>query len=495
MGDFGNLNKESEKLKAYELNVNMNKEEATELGYRDMNLRFLNMEQSAYKPEEWAEKKSAHLKRKKDIEAAWHNKTRARKAELDRSGKKGFSDKEKGYYDNFSLKDMEVFLKNSDRGGNSDEFNSVATDLELYNLVKENGEANEAAALLTRIKESCDRYISSRKPMSPKGKRRKAMIEQVADQVQRLIEETKTTTLQKQKETYQAYTGLSEEATVEEKTQVTEQACKSAYDRMYLDLQGMSELTEEERALMDTQMEKILEGLKELPADKNQSANLSTRFFNAIGWASHKPRSCGSFEEEIKKSPLKIEMYHTMNTFGDLKDCTGLADQLKGERTDGLNRQYYSAGNFGKGTYTAVRSVKKSEGKTEEEKEKIDKRASNHSWSFGENEGSVQLTMMLNEKARIINFKEAEQLIKTLEKNYPKVYQFFQEKELREGYHAAQYPAITAMLAFFGYNTLQMEGGCGSEIDYYITTDRGAFSISDIGQFIRKNDKFERLDF
>ncbi len=495
MGDFGNLNRESEKLKAYELNVNMNKEESTELGYRDMNLRFLNMEQASYNPAEWAEKKSAHLQRKKDIEAAWHNKTRARKAELDKSGKKGFSDKEKGYYDNFSLKDMEVFLKNSDRGGNSDEFNSVATDLELYNLVKENGEANEASILLTRIKESCDRYISSKKPWSSTGKRRKAMIEQVADQVQRLIEETKNTTAQTQKEKYRVYSGLGEEATIEEKKQATEEACKSAYDRMYLDLQGMSEMTDEERTLMDTQMEQILASIKELPADQNQSPNLSTRFFNAIGWSSHKPRICGTFDEEIKKSPLKIKMYHTMNTFGNLKDCKGLAEQLKGERTDGLNRQYYSAGNYGKGTYTAVRSVKNSEGKTEEEKEEIDKRASKHSWSFGEKEGSVQLTMMLNEKARIINYNDGTELIKTLQKKYPKVYQFFQDKELKEGYRGAVYPAITAMLAFFGYNTIQLNGGCGLDIDYYITSDRGAFSIADDGQFIRRDDKFEPLDF
>ena len=489
MGDLKTLNQESEKLKVYELNLNKTQEEATELGYRDMNLRFLNMEQSVYDPGEWAERKSAHQQKKKKIEEAWHNKTSKRAKELEKGGNKEFSDKEMGYYDNFTLKDMEIFLKNSDRGGNSDEFNSVATDLELYNVVKETGEANEAAALLTRIKESCDRYISTRKPLTSKGKRRKAMIQQVAAQVGKLIEDTRTSTMQREQEKYEAYTSLSENATMEEKTRVTEEACKSAYDKMYLDLQGMSELTKEQRDTMDTHMEKILEGIKELSKDENQSPNLSTKFFNAIGWSAHKPRLCAGFDEEEKKSPLKIKMYHSMNTFGDLEDCKGLAEQLKGERTDGKNRQYYSAGNYGKGTYTAARSVSNSEGKTKEEKAEIDKRASNHSWHFGENEGSVQLTIMLNEKARIIDYNEAKDLLKTLQEKYPKVYRFFQDKELTEGYKGATYPAITAMLSFFGYNTLKFAGGCGVDIDYYITTDRGAFSIDEGGQFIRKGDE------
>ena len=187
MGDLENLNEESEKLNVYELNVNKAQEEATELSYRNMDLWFLDMEQTVYDPGEWATRKSAHLQRKKQIESAWHSKTAKRKKELDKAGKKEFSDKEKGYYDTFTLKDMEIFLKNSDMGGNSDEFNSVATDLELYNVVKENGEANEAATLLARIKESCDRYISTRKPLTSKGKRRKAMIQQVAVQIETLI--------------------------------------------------------------------------------------------------------------------------------------------------------------------------------------------------------------------------------------------------------------------------------------------------------------------
>ena len=495
MGDFGEYSKEAEKLKAYELNVNMKQEEATELGYRDMNLRFLNLEQAAYKPQEWETRKNQHIQRKKDIEAAWHRKTSKRKAELDKAGNKNFSDKEKGYYDNFTLKDMEILLKNSDRGGNSDEYNSVTTDLELYNTIQGKSEANESTALLARIKESCDRYISSRKPMSPKGKRRKAMIEQVSAQVEKLIEDSKTITFQKEQEKYNAYTSLSENATLEEKKQVTEEACKSSYDKIYLDLQGVAELTKEERAEMDARMEKIMEGIIELPTEENQSKNLSTKFFNALGWSDHKPRLCGSEETMLESSPYKVYMYHSMNTFGDLKDCTGLAQQLKGERSDGKNRQYYSAGNYGKGTYTAARSITRSENLTKEEKEAIDQRASNHSWTFGENEGSVQLTMMLNEKARVIDYDDAEKLIKLLEKKYPKVYNFFQNKELKEGYQTSvKYPAISAMVALFGYNTIKLKGGCTQDIDYYITTDRSAFSIHEGLQYIRRDNKKELFD-
>ena len=178
-----------------------------------------------------------------------------------------------------------------------------------------------------------------------------------------------------------------------------------------------------------------------------------------------------------------------MNTFKGITDCKGLAEQLKGQ-AEGNSRQYYSAGNFGKGTYTAVRALNTKD-KSRDEKNEIDKKASEHSWDFGKNIGAVQLTMMLNENARIIAYPAALALAKEFKKKYPSTYEVLHHEEIREGYSYSVEPAITAIIAFYGYNTLRVEKGCGADIDYYITTDRNAFMIDISKQMIRDEDGIE----
>ena len=66
---------EDERLKNYELSsqrqIEKNKDE-TELGYRDVNTRFLEMEKAAFKRDEWAQKEEEHKVRKQNLETAWH---------------------------------------------------------------------------------------------------------------------------------------------------------------------------------------------------------------------------------------------------------------------------------------------------------------------------------------------------------------------------------------------------------------------------------------
>ncbi len=486
------LDREEKRLKEYELNVQREEgKETTDLGYRDMNKRFLNLEQQTmFSPEAWEEKKKAHETRKDELEKKWHRLTEDRKKELDKSGNKNFSDKEAGYYENFSLKEMEVFLKNSDRGGNSPEFNSVATDLELYNVISDQGDTFELINLLSRLKESCDEYIRTRTTYrTPKGKRRRAMILQVQSKVESLLNDTYGSITADAGEAYKEFSAVKDDENTEEKKAVVEKACKTQFNQIFQDLSENKVLTKEQRQTADDHMKEILHSLKDQSADKNQSPNLSTRLFNAIGWAAHKPRLVRSFEDEKKKSPLGIKMYHSINPYGEMKDAEILGEQLKGELGQN-SRQYYSAGNYGKGTYTAVRS-KLTEDRSKEEKDRIDKKASNHSWEFGDKVGAVQFTMMLNENARIINFTDAISLVKEFKAKYPQTYQAFRELEIREGYGYAEEPAITALLAFYGYNTLRFMSGCGPDIDYYITTDRKAFSINDNTQMMRTEKGFE----
>ena len=484
------LHREKERLKEYELAVQEEEgKETTALGYRDMNTRFLNMEETEYGVN-WEEKKKEHQTRKEALEKKWHKVTEARKKELDKAANKNFSDKEKGYYDNFTLKEMEVFLKNSDRGGNSDEFNSVATDLELYNVISEQGDTYELISLLTRLKESCDAYLSSRtSPGTPKGKRRRAMIQQVSEKTERLLNETYGSVTQDVKKSYDAFAEHKNDENTEEKKALIETACKAQFNQIFQDLSDNKDLSVEERQAADARMQEIVMSLQEQDVEGNQSPNLSSKFFNAIGWSDRKPKLCQGFsEKDMKRSPIKVPMYHSMNTYKDIKDCKGLAEQLKGKQ-EGKSRQYYSAGNYGKGTYTAVRNAYLAD-KTDEEKQEIDKKASNHSWDFGKNIGSVQLTMMLNENARVVDYNRALDLVKKFQKMYPKTYEAF-KAEIKEGYRGAMEPALTAILAFFGYNTLRFPGGCGFTIDYYITTDRKAFSIDVSDQRIREKEGIE----
>lgn len=127
---------ENQKLTTYEGLFDAQKSVSkTDLAYRFMNTRFLDLEKSQSTEKEWSDKLREYRQTKKRIEKQWHQNTLTDTAKLSFFGDAEHSNKEKEYYSTFTLEQMEVLIKNHERGGNSDEYNDVVTDLELYNLV------------------------------------------------------------------------------------------------------------------------------------------------------------------------------------------------------------------------------------------------------------------------------------------------------------------------------------------------------------------------
>ena len=193
MGRDETFKQQERRLKEYEMVSNRNLEKQdTQLGYRDMNTRFLNAEKQELENRKNADVNKimeAHAQKKKQIESAWHTNTTNSVKELKKRAPKKGSEKTAAYYAGYSMKDLEVFLKNSDRGGNSDEFNDVATDLELYNRVMDSADAREGMGLLLQLKESCSKYLTTRKsPVTSNGKIRKAIISQLSQKVETELE-------------------------------------------------------------------------------------------------------------------------------------------------------------------------------------------------------------------------------------------------------------------------------------------------------------------
>lgn len=461
--------------------------ENAELGYLNMNSRMLQMEQQeeyADNAEQWAVRENEHKKRKKDIEKYWRDSTDTQKKELEK--KTNGNNRRKDYYSNFSLRELEIFVKNSDNNGNSKEFNDVATDLELLNAMEEQAEQGETIALLQRLSESCGAYIKSRNPISWNGQRRKAMIQQIYDKVQTRLQNMQNQIITEADSSYKEIgADLTEPKSVAKEK--VERACKAKFDLISQSLQGHITLDPAQIEQTDKELTALMTALKVQKVDGNQSDTLSTRFFNAIGWADRKPRLSNSFSTDLEHAQVKIKIYHTINAMNG-SNAEGMVRQLKGEGEK--SRHFLSAGIFGKGTYTAARRIE-TENSSEEDTRKLDKEASKNSWKYGKNKGSIQLTMLFNEKAKIIDSEDAKQLVKRFEEKYPNFSKLLEMNEDTGTYRASQkiHPASTVILAFYGYNTIRMrEAGYTAEgyLDYYVTTDRSAFSVSD-DVFIRES--------
>lgn len=160
----------------------------SDLGYRDMNSRFLNLEKQSMSAEDWQVREIEHKARKRQIEREWHQKNDVT-IYVQIAGQTRHDDTDARYYAPFDLKILEIFLKNSARGRkeNSDEYNSVVTDLEIYNLISSQAVPEEKVSLLENLQSSCETYISGKHPISRDGKKRKAMITQVSEQVNLLL--------------------------------------------------------------------------------------------------------------------------------------------------------------------------------------------------------------------------------------------------------------------------------------------------------------------
>ena len=558
---------EQKKLERYETDyAKIRKEEDVDLGYRDMNSRFLNLEKQTMTAEEWRAKEAEHKERKKQIERAWQTKTDVSIYEqIARQGK--YKEKDAKYYAPFDLSVLEIFLKKSSRGKeNSDEYNSVVTDLELYNLMVHKSAPKERVTLLENLQSSCATYISEKHPISGPGRKRKAMITQVAEQVNLLLadaqaavltvedqnanlnvdqdqkqiniqenqeqnainlqEEQNQINVQEEEEiANQQEDNILQEAEGEEieeklddesiqelkdladstfenlkdncenyltragrKLKLTQnwisidlinQACKAHYRLISLDLQGKIQLTEEERGKLDQQMKQIFSALS-YPGgvDEDQTDIMSTRFFNALGWSEHKPRICKNIETEIERFPNRVKMFHSINKETYLNMGNVVAQML------GKRRQYYSFGGYGQGIYTATRKVEK-----QEDVEQEDLKASEHSWLYAQNVGSVQFTFTLNEHAKVIEQAEVPAAMKMIREKYPQAFaelNFFADINLKRG-TAEGFRGSSIILAFLGYNTVRVktpDNKSGDVVEYYCTTDRKALSTNSLLEYV-----------
>ncbi|MBP5414636.1 MAG: hypothetical protein ILN61_05290, partial [Lachnospiraceae bacterium] len=223
---------EKQRLSEYELiKVEQGKEE-NKLAYGELNTRFLDMEREYRDKDEFQKKMDSYQETKKNIEEMWHKNTSVKVKELKKNAKGG-DNKTKDYYREFSLEQIELFIKNSDRGGNSKEYNDVATDLELYNRVSRLGDINESLTLLSRLKESCNTYLNNRrkKPRTTNGKIRRAIIEQISDKVNTMLDNKLNMIRTSAKNGMEAFSQEKTEETVNT-------ACKTHYDMIYQNLQG-----------------------------------------------------------------------------------------------------------------------------------------------------------------------------------------------------------------------------------------------------------------
>ncbi len=473
MCNDGTFKQKEQRLREYEMisNRHMEKDD-TQLAYRDMNSRFLNAERKHLEKQEGVDLnkvREAHEMRKLQIEAAWHAKTTNVVKGLKQRAPKKNSEKSAEYYAAYSLKDLEAFLKNSDRGGNSDEYNAVATDLELYNRVMDSADAKEGMGLLKRLKESCDEYLRTRKnPVSSKGKVRKAIITQLSRKVETELAQQRDDYVKMQKNTLET---MREEKSSENVTE----AFKANYNLVYQNMTGNIDLSPEEMQTLDSNMEEVLQELKKQEVDKNQSKSLSSKFFNALGWAKNDPRIVNDndfYGKEMKSSPHKKLCYHSIGpldqydengkVIGKAKDAIPQAKQLGGFAKEGKGI-YYGIGRIGKGVYTAARN---------DDPKAKDEEAKHNSWSYGTDKGSVMFTMLLNEHARITTEADMNKVVEDLQKKYPKVYTFIRSNEVGR---FRDY--LTMLASLVGYNTIIGEGV--EHVDYISTSDRKALTMLD----------------
>ncbi|MBQ7706652.1 MAG: hypothetical protein IJT72_02595 [Lachnospiraceae bacterium] len=476
MDSYYNYKNEESKAIQYEaLSNSFMQENETEIAYRDLNSRYNLAEQKYLEADEFTKRSRERQSKKKKIEEAWHKNTSEKKKELEK-GKNG-SPKDASYYESFTLKELEVFIKNSDRGGNSKEYNDVATDLEVYNRVMsaDYADPNEGVTLLKRIQESCNTYLTTRKKTfwrSGTGKIRRAIIESISIKVNASIEMETTRIKEESEKTKKAY---KEERTDEN----VEKALKANYDMVYQVLQGNIKLDKKQMAALDKDIKEIMEELMDNKVDMSQSDSLSTRFFNALGWSGSKAKLVEPDEflkdgNAMKTSPLKKKMYHSMNPVGKSENANDLAEQLAGTKEKD-NRLYYGLGRFGKGIYTSTQN---------ENETSSDKLAYNNSWEYGKMKGASMVIMTLNEYARIATQDLVMKKLEDLEVIFPQLTKFIQknEKISKGGY----IDYLTIIAALFGYNTIKGPSGIKSkknkndadDVDYYTTTDRKALTIS-----------------
>ena len=488
-----------------------NMDEDVEMGYLDMNSRMLELEKSQqiYKDdaEKWKKREEEHDLKKKKIESKWHSMNPNRVLEITNKAKG--DDKDAKYYKDFSLSQLEILIKNSDRNEgkkknknkeedenkdkntiwNSNEFNDVATDLELLNRVGEDWNVAERYQLLSRLSQTSKKYVDKRHPLSKIGRRRKAMITALNTKVKSEMESIMTKIKKASDSASEEIENIGNEITQENQATL-EKACKAKFDLASIYLQGNIELEDKQVQKLDTDLTTIMEKLLKYGVDDNQANNISTRFMNAIGWSARKPKLMNYVR--INEGQIRIPLYHTINSLSNDQTAEQMVDQLKGkgEKT----RQFLSDGFCTKGTYTAARNVQYEDS---DNMSNHDKFASKNSWLYGKNDGSMQVEAIFNEKARIIdapNFKYVNELFS---EKFSKFSSFLTTQDLGGQIENNKYGnqvvprSGNIVLSFYGYNTVRVPKAVNDEylLDYYVTWDRSAFTMEDVMTHMRQNGK------
>ncbi|MBR4514257.1 MAG: hypothetical protein IKO61_05170 [Lachnospiraceae bacterium] len=283
----------------------------SEFAYRDMNSRYIALEQAALQGDKRAEKLREHKQRKKEIEALWHStatvkaNTLLRRAEEDQDEDPAeviVTDKrKKEFYDRYSMEDMEVLLKGNVWGSNSQAYNDVVTDLELFNGL-ERGK-KDTSEVRKRLVESCEKYLHKKHPITSKGKIRKAMIERVyekfnisksgaADEsddvtlgAESLIAEKKQpfeTAIASIERMKHAQGGI--EAVPEDKlVEMVNSAFKAHIEAVLSSQTRSGGFTPAQKKEIDTNLDQLLRLLSHEKVAPGQADKLSVKFMNAMG--------------------------------------------------------------------------------------------------------------------------------------------------------------------------------------------------------------------
>ncbi len=463
----------------------------TEFGYRHMNTRMLELERRYVGEFDWKDRQKEHLDRKRQIEAQWHENTGDAAQQLEARAKEGFNKKEPEYYENYDLKDLEVLIKNSDRGGNSDEYNNVATDLEIYNTCAKDGNPGDLVELRQNLLDSCKRYLETRKnPFTTKGKVRKAIITQIAQKISEKMQEEGETLDFSKEGLIQACTQKFNEFNAEQPVSIEKLrlALKSHMDLLQAVSKGLITVTKEEMQTVDANFATLMQVIKEQPVDGDQSNSMSTRFFNVLGWAANTPEIVSDSEITMRafESPVPAVMYHCINTVGANTDAMTETRQLYGQEGQ---RQFYSNGMYGKGTYMGALKVHMDEdnlgepvheGKTEDDVQQ-------HLWSsYGNKPGAVQVKMCLNGNAKVIGSADVTKMARDyIQQFFPNLYSQISESRFagNQGNTSARFGSqeLSMFAALLGYNTIKgAMGTMDGSIDYFVTFDRGALCISNL---------------
>ena len=241
--------------------------------------------------------------------------------------------------------------------------------------------------------------------------------------------------------------------------QIVDEACKAYFDMISLYLGGKVPITLEERCLLDQHMSEILQALRSVQVDDNQSDTLTTRFFNAIGWSSNKPTICEDINEKLNANEeYPNKMFHTMRPVRGVP-MKEMVKQLVG--TGEHTRQYYNSSgcSYGEGFYTA--SVN-----SERKPVESDEAASRVSWVYGKEKDSIQFTLALNEHAKVIDDELVKDELEDFESQFVNTYDVLNDD--RSGQNI--------ILAFMGFNTVAAKQA-GEQFLYYCITDRKVLNM------------------